>query len=102
MSSFLAEAFTRPKNMDQLAKEGFTQGYSYFTWRFSKQELTEYMEQLTKGPQKEFYRPNFWPNTPDINPYHLQGANESPTPDSLFFSGHSQLQCRYLWTCFLK
>lgn len=74
---FLAEAFTRPKIMDQLAKEGFTQGYSYFTWRFSKQELTEYMEQLTKGPQKEFYRPNFWPNTPDINPYHLQGANEA-------------------------
>jgi starch synthase (maltosyl-transferring) len=74
---FLAEAFTRPKIMDQLAKEGFTQGYSYFTWRFSKFELTEYMEELTKGPQKEFYRPNFWPNTPDINPYHLQGANEA-------------------------
>ena len=74
---FLAEAFTRPKIMDQLAKEGFTQGYSYFTWRFNKFELTDYMEQLTKGPQKEFYRPNFWPNTPDINPFHLQGANEA-------------------------
>lgn len=74
---FLAEAFTRPKIMDQLAKEGFTQGYSYFTWRFNKFELTEYMEQLTKGSQREFYRPNFWPNTPDINPFHLQGANES-------------------------
>jgi starch synthase (maltosyl-transferring) len=74
---FLAEAFTRPKIMDQLAKEGFTQGYSYFTWRFNKSELTEYLEQLTKGPQKEFYRPNFWPNTPDINPFHLQGANEA-------------------------
>jgi len=74
---FLAEAFTRPKIMDQLAKEGFTQGYSYFTWRFNKFELTEYMEQLTKGPQKEFYRPNFWPNTPDINPFHLQGANQA-------------------------
>lgn len=74
---FLAEAFTRPKIMDQLAKEGFTQGYSYFTWRFNRFELTEYMEQLTKGPQKEFYRPNFWPNTPDINPFHLQGANEA-------------------------
>jgi len=74
---FLAEAFTRPKIMDQLAKEGFTQGYSYFTWRFNKFELTDYLEQLTKGPQKEFYRPNFWPNTPDINPFHLQGANEA-------------------------
>ncbi len=74
---FLAEAFTRPKIMDQLAKEGFTQGYSYYTWRFNKSELTEYLEQLTKGPQKEFYRPNFWPNTPDINPFHLQGANEA-------------------------
>ncbi len=74
---FLAEAFTRPKIMDQLAKVGFTQGYSYFTWRFSKSEITAYLEELTKGPQKDFYRPNFWPNTPDINPYHLQGANES-------------------------
>lgn len=74
---FLAEAFTRPKIMDQLAKEGFSQGYSYFTWRTNKQELTTYLTELTKGPQKEFYRPNFWPNTPDINPFHLQGSNEA-------------------------
>ncbi|HQK41238.1 MAG TPA: alpha-1,4-glucan--maltose-1-phosphate maltosyltransferase, partial [Flavobacterium alvei] len=74
---FLAEAFTRPKIMNELAKQGFTQSYTYFTWRSSKQELTEYVEELTKSDQKEFYRPNFWPNTPDINPGHLQHGNES-------------------------
>lgn len=74
---FLAEAFTRPKIMNELAKQGFSQSYSYFTWRNSKQELTEYVEELTQTEQKEFYRPNFWPNTPDINPFALQHGNES-------------------------
>jgi len=74
---FLAEAFTRPKIMNQLAKEGFSQGYTYFTWRTSKHELIQYMTELTTTIQKEYFRPNFWPNTPDINPFHLQGANES-------------------------
>ena len=74
---FLAEAFTRPKVMHQLAKQGYTQSYTYFTWRDSKHEIIEYMNDLTKTEQKEFMRPNFWPNTPDINPYHLQGAPES-------------------------
>lgn len=74
---FLAEAFTRPKIMHQLAKQGYTQSYTYFTWRDNKDELIQYMEELTKTDQKEYMRPNFWPNTPDINPYHLQGANES-------------------------
>jgi starch synthase (maltosyl-transferring) len=74
---FLAEAFTRPKIMNELAKQGFSQSYSYFTWRNSKQELTEYVEELTQTEQKEFYRPNFWPNTPDINPFALQNGNES-------------------------
>ncbi len=74
---FLAEAFTRPKIMDELARQGFSQSYTYFTWRNSKRELIEYVEELTKSEQKEFYRPNFWPNTPDINPYHLQSANEA-------------------------
>jgi starch synthase (maltosyl-transferring) len=74
---FLAEAFTRPKIMNELAKQGFTQSYTYFTWRNSKKELTEYVEELTQSEQKEFYRPNFWPNTPDINPGHLQHGNES-------------------------
>ncbi|MDJ0646721.1 MAG: alpha-1,4-glucan--maltose-1-phosphate maltosyltransferase [Flavobacteriaceae bacterium] len=74
---FLAEAFTKPKVMARLAKEGYTQSYTYFTWRDSKHELIEYMNDLTQTDQKEYMRPNFWPNTPDINPYHLQGANES-------------------------
>ncbi|WP_426430245.1 alpha-1,4-glucan--maltose-1-phosphate maltosyltransferase [Winogradskyella sp. HB-48] len=74
---FLAEAFTRPKVMQQLAKQGYTQSYTYFTWRNTKQEFIEYMTELTQTEQREYMRPNFWPNTPDINPYHLQGANES-------------------------
>ena len=74
---FLAEAFTKPKVMARLAKEGYTQSYSYFTWRNSKHEFIEYVNELTQTDQREFMQPNFWPNTPDINPYHLQGANES-------------------------
>ncbi|MBO3116329.1 alpha-1,4-glucan--maltose-1-phosphate maltosyltransferase [Winogradskyella sp. DF17] len=74
---FLAEAFTKPKVMQQLAKRGYTQSYTYFTWRNSKHELMEYLTELTQTEQREYMRPNFWPNTPDINPYHLQGANES-------------------------
>ena len=74
---FLSEAFTRPKVMHQLAKQGFTQSYTYFTWRNTKQELIEYMEELTKTDQRYFFRPNFWPNTPDINPWSLQGGNEA-------------------------
>ena len=74
---FLAEAFTRPKIMNELAKQGFSQSYTYFTWRNSKNELTDYVTELTQSDQKEFYRPNFWPNTPDINPFALQSGNES-------------------------
>lgn len=74
---FLAEAFTRPKIMNELAKQGFTQSYTYFTWRDSKKELIDYVTELTTSQQKEFYRPNFWPNTPDINPFSLQGGSES-------------------------
>ncbi|MCM4156687.1 alpha-1,4-glucan--maltose-1-phosphate maltosyltransferase [Gramella sp. AN32] len=74
---FLSEAFTRPKIMSQLAKQGFTQSYTYFTWRTSKHELMDYMNELTQTNLKEYFRPNFWPNTPDINPFHLQGANEA-------------------------
>lgn len=74
---FLAEAFSRPKIMQQLAKQGFSQSYTYFTWRVEKQELIDYMIELTQSEMKEYFRPNFWPNTPDINPYHLQGANEA-------------------------
>ncbi len=74
---FLAEAFSRPRVMQQLAKQGFSQSYTYFTWRVYKHEIIEYMVELTQSDMKEYYRPNFWPNTPDINPYHLQGANEA-------------------------
>ncbi|KGL61678.1 alpha-1,4-glucan--maltose-1-phosphate maltosyltransferase [Polaribacter sp. Hel1_85] len=74
---FLAEAFTKPKVMQQLAKQGYTQSYTYFTWRDSKHELIEYVNDLTQTEQREYMRPNFWPNTPDINPFHLQGAPES-------------------------
>ena len=74
---FLAEAFSRPKIMQQLAKQGFSQSYTYFTWRVEKHELIEYVTELTQSEMKEYFRPNFWPNTPDINPYHLQGSNEA-------------------------
>ena len=63
---FLAEAFTRPKMMKALAKAGFTQSYTYFTWRNSKLELTEYLTELTQTPMREYFRPNFFTNTPDI------------------------------------
>lgn len=63
---FLAEAFTRPKVMHRLAKLGYTQSYTYFTWRNTKHELTEYFTELTHGPGREYFRPNAWPNTPDI------------------------------------
>lgn len=63
---FLAEAFTRPKMMRALAKVGFQQSYTYFTWRNTKWELTEYLTELTTTEMAEYYRPNFWPNTPDI------------------------------------
>ncbi|MEZ5833470.1 MAG: maltotransferase domain-containing protein [Dongiaceae bacterium] len=69
---FLSEAFTRPKMMKRLAKVGFTQSYTYFTWRTTKAELTEYLTELTQQEPKEYYRPNFFANTPDINPVHLQ------------------------------
>jgi starch synthase (maltosyl-transferring) len=69
---FLAEAFTRPRVMERLAKLGFSQSYTYFTWRDTKEELTRYMLELTTSPLREYFRPNFWPNTPDILPGHLQ------------------------------
>ncbi len=69
---FLAEAFTRPKMMKALAKAGFTQSYTYFTWRNSKRELTEYFTELTQTEMSEYFRANLWPNTPDILPFVLQ------------------------------
>ena len=69
---FLAEAFTRPHVMYSLAKSGFTQSYTYFTWRTDKAELQEYLEEITKPPITYFFQPNFWPNTPDILHEFLQ------------------------------
>ncbi|UUP16726.1 alpha-1,4-glucan--maltose-1-phosphate maltosyltransferase [Nitratireductor thuwali] len=69
---FLAEAFTRPKMMKRLAKVGFNQSYSYFTWRNTKQELTDYLTELTREECRHYMRPNFFVNTPDINPFYLQ------------------------------
>ena len=69
---FLSEAFTKPNMMQELAKVGYTQSYTYFTWRNTKHELAEYFTELTQGPMKEFFRANFFPNTPDILPEFLQ------------------------------
>ncbi|PYL13293.1 MAG: alpha-1,4-glucan--maltose-1-phosphate maltosyltransferase [Verrucomicrobia bacterium] len=69
---FLSEAFTRPKMMKSLARAGFNQSYTYFTWRNSKQELIDYFTELTQTEMSEYFRPNLWPNTPDILPFVLQ------------------------------
>ncbi len=69
---FLAEAFTRPKVMKGLAKLGFSQSYTYFTWRTEKGELQEYLSELAGYPERDYYRPNFFVTTPDINPVQLQ------------------------------
>lgn len=74
---FLSEAFTRPKIMSSLAKIGFTQSYTYFTWRVTKQEIVEYMHELVESPSRNYFRPNFWPTTPDILPYHLHNQGEN-------------------------
>jgi starch synthase (maltosyl-transferring) len=71
---FLAEAFTKPSMMHALGKAGFHQSYTYFTWRTSKQELIDYSNEVAHQTSA-FFRPNFWVNTPDINPFHLQSGN---------------------------
>lgn len=71
---FLAEAFTRPHVMYSLAKAGFTQSYTYFTWRNTSAELQQYFEEITKPPITDFFRPNLWPNTPDILHAALQNG----------------------------
>jgi starch synthase (maltosyl-transferring) len=74
---FLAEAFTYPKMMSKLAEIGFSQSYTYFTWRTTKQELAEYVNELAYGPQSGYFRPNFWPNTPDILSGQLRWGNRA-------------------------
>ena len=74
---FLSEAFTRPKMMKALAKAGFTQSYTYFTWRNSKEEFVEYFTELTQSEMRQYFRGNLWPNTPDILPVALQNGGRS-------------------------
>lgn len=74
---FLAEAFTRPRMMERLAKAGFNQSYTYFTWRTTKKEIEEYMTELTKTSRRYYFRANFWPNTPDILPDELSLGGEN-------------------------
>jgi starch synthase (maltosyl-transferring) len=81
---FLSEAFTRPSVMKLLAKVGFSQSYTYFTWRNTKHELIQYLTELTRAPCREYMRPNFFANTPDINPEYLQ------------FGGRAAFQIRFV------
>jgi starch synthase (maltosyl-transferring) len=74
---FLAEAFTRPKAMARLAKVGFSQSYTYFTWRNTRSEITEYFTELTGTDLREYFRPNLWPSTPDILPENLQAGGRA-------------------------
>jgi starch synthase (maltosyl-transferring) len=74
---FLSEAFTRPRVMNRLAKLGFSQSYTYFTWRESKRDFIEYMHDLTQTDAKDYFRPNFFVNTPDINPRFLQSSGRA-------------------------
>ena len=75
---FLSEAFTKPKMMRVLAKAGFSQSYTYFTWRNNKQELTEYLSELSAPWSADYFRPNFFTNTPDILPFFLQQGGRAP------------------------
>ncbi len=74
---FLAEAFTRPKIMARLAKVGFSQSYTYFTWRNEKAEIRAYLEELADAPLRDYFRPHFFVNTPDINPFFLQSSGRA-------------------------
>jgi starch synthase (maltosyl-transferring) len=75
---FLSEAFTKPKMMRVLAKAGFSQSYTYFTWRNTKQELTDYLSEVSAPWSADYFRPNFFTNTPDILPFFLQQDGRTP------------------------
>src|SRR5213083_2270299 len=83
---FLAEAFTRPKMMKALGRAGFNQSYTYFTWRNLKQELIDYFTELTQSEMSEYFRPNLWPNTPDILPYALQDGGRPAFMSRVFMA----------------
>ena len=93
---FLAEAFTRPAMMSKLAEVGFTQSYTYFTWRHAKWELTEYVEELAHGPLADVMRPNFWPNTPDILGGVLRHGNRAAFMLRLAAGRHARARPRHL------
>ena len=95
---FLAEAFTRPKIMYRLAKLGFSQSYTYFPWRNGKQEITAYLTELTQTPVREFFRPNQWPNTPDILTEFLQMGGRPAFVIRLLLGGDARRQLRNLWS----
>ncbi len=84
---FLAEAFTRPHVMYSLAKGGFTQSYTYFTWRTQKAEIQAYLEEITQPPVSDFFQPNFWPNTPDILHKSLQVGGRPAFMQRLILAG---------------
>ncbi len=84
---FLAEAFTRPGLMNALAKLGFSQSYTYFTWRQTRDELAAYLMELSRPPLSDFLRPNLWPTTPDILPEHLQRAGRAAFAARLILAG---------------
>ncbi len=84
---FLSEAFTRPKVMYRLARLGFSQSYTYFAWRNTKQELIDYLTELTRTEVREYFRPNFWPNTPDILTEYLQFGGRSAFQVRLVLAG---------------
>jgi starch synthase (maltosyl-transferring) len=84
---FLSEAFTRPKIMQRLAKVGFSQSYTYFAWRHSKWEIESYLNELTQSPVADYFRPNFWPNTPDILTGPMQTGGTSMFVTRLILAG---------------
>ncbi len=95
---FLAEAFTRPQLMFRLAKLGFSQSYTYFTWRNTKQELTDYFSELTHGKTSDYFRPNLWPNTPDILPEFLQVGGRPAFMIRLILAATLGSKLRNLWS----
>ena len=95
---FLSEAFTRPKVMYRLGKLGFSQSYTYFPWRHTKEEIIEYFTVLTQTKVREYFRPNHWPNTPDILTEFLQTAGRSGFMMRFLLASFLH-KLRNLWTC---
>ena len=93
---FLSEAFTRPKIMKALAKLGFTQSYTYFTWREHKAELQEYLTEITRHPERDYFRPNFFVSTPDILPVHLQSRRAVGVQVARRAGGDAVVELRHL------